>query len=46
MTLNVELIIVLMTVITFSCRYAFFMTCLPVRLNHTTKKILEFTAPS
>ncbi|PQJ66997.1 AzlD domain-containing protein [Photobacterium angustum] len=46
MSLNIELIIVLMAAITFSCRYIFFMKCFPVRLNHTTKKILEFTAPS
>ena len=41
-----EIIILAMAVITFSCRYLFFMKTLPIQLGKKSKRMLKFTAPS
>ncbi|NOH78820.1 AzlD domain-containing protein [Vibrio sp. RE86] len=46
MTLNLELLILLMAAITFSCRYLFFMNSLPITLGPKVQALLKYTAPS
>lgn len=46
MTINTELTIIIMAVITFSCRYLFFMKTLPIQLGDNCKRLLKFSAPS
>ena len=46
MILNIELTILIMAIITFSCRYLFFMKTLPIQLGEKRKRLLKFTAPS
>lgn len=46
MIINIEVLILFMAVITFTCRYLFFMHAFPISFNTHTKKILEYTAPS
>ena len=41
-----DLLIVLMTMITFSCRYLFFMKLLPISLSPKIQQLLKYTAPS
>ncbi|MAD88812.1 MAG: hypothetical protein CMK64_03850 [Pseudoalteromonas sp.] len=44
--MNNDVLIVLMTVITFSCRYLFFMKSLPISLSPKIQQLLQYTAPS
>lgn len=44
--MNNDLLIVLMTAITFSCRYLFFMKSLPISLSPKLQHLLQYTAPS
>ena len=44
--MNIDLLIVLMMVITFSCRYLFFMKSLPISLSPKIQSLLKYTAPS
>ena len=46
MMLNTEWVIFLMALITFSCRYLFFMKSMPISLGSKTKQLLRYTAPS
>jgi len=41
-----DFLIILMTVITFSCRYLFFMRSLPISLSPKIQQLLQYTAPS
>ena len=41
-----DLLIVLMKVITFSCRYLFFMKSLPIGLSPKIQQLLQYSAPS
>lgn len=46
MGINIELLIFLMAMITFACRYLFFMRTLPIKLGAKSKQLLKYTAPS
>ncbi|WP_188630812.1 AzlD domain-containing protein [Oceanisphaera marina] len=46
MSINIELLILLMAMITFGCRYLFFMKSLPIKLGTKSKQLLKYTAPS
>ncbi|WP_341665594.1 AzlD domain-containing protein [Vibrio sp.] len=46
MTLSTEWVIFLMALITFACRYLFFMKSIPISLGSKTKQLLRYTAPS
>ncbi|RSD30869.1 AzlD domain-containing protein [Vibrio pectenicida] len=46
MTLNTDWVIFLMALITFACRYLFFMRSIPISLSSKTKQLLRYTAPS
>ena len=43
---NIYLIILVMAVITFTCRYLFFAKTLPYELGPRMQKLLSYTAPS
>lgn len=46
MTLSIDVVIFLMALITFACRYLFFMRSVPIYLGSKTKQLLRYTAPS
>ncbi|MFP2770407.1 AzlD domain-containing protein [Oceanisphaera sp. KMM 10153] len=46
MSIKIELLILLMAVTTFGCRYLFFMKSLPLTLGTRSKQLLKYTAPS
>lgn len=46
MNISIEALILFMAIITFACRYLFFMKSIPITLGLKTKQLLKYTAPS
>jgi branched-subunit amino acid transport protein len=46
MMLDTNILIFCMAIITFACRYLFFMKSVPLRISARTKRMLSYTAPS